>query len=294
MKLNGAPRVTHGRVNRYGDIHRHAACRRCERYWVFVQTAILAYCVCCGEGCREKQEEWSDNSTNAMSMVTHLLRCSVECIGKPLYTDSQWKQALRQCEKLDVQVLTITDMQERLRLANWIETSIYKEMESQTNNAATLEFYYSALKTIDSLVNVLWTSTGDTNLVLGVWERFHRKARAIASSCEEERKKLEPEYKRLNSNSQYFTYKLTKVSKSELTPRERDLLKEVWEKRQPTGERYHYLDNLVNGYRRILVDEKGWNLNNRELAARFKVLSPEERDGLAAYTIEKFIAQSMR
>ena len=259
---------------------------------VFVQATILAYCMCCGEGCCEKHEKWSDDSVVAMNMVTHLFRRSAECIGKPLYTDPQWKQALRQCEKLDEQVLAVPDMRERLRLANWIERSIYKDMESQTNNAATLEFYYSAIKTIDSLVNVLWISTGDTNLVLGVWERFHRKARTIASSCEEERKRLEPEYRRLSSNSQYFAYKLTKVSKRDLTPREREMFKEKQEKWWPTKERYRYLDYLVNGYRRILVDAKGENLNNRELVARFTQLSHEERDRLAAYTIEEYIARS--
>ena len=40
---------------------------------VFVQTTILAYCVCCGEGCSEKHEKWSDNSAAAMTMVTNLL-----------------------------------------------------------------------------------------------------------------------------------------------------------------------------------------------------------------------------
>ena len=50
----------------------------------FALVSVLAYCMCCGEGCREKQEEWSDDSTNAMSMVTNWLQCAADCTGKPL------------------------------------------------------------------------------------------------------------------------------------------------------------------------------------------------------------------
>ena len=263
----------------------------------FVQAAILAYCVCCGEGCREKREKWSDDSTYTMSMVTNWLQIAAECIGKPLCQDEEWRQTSRQCEKLDARILAITDMRERLRLAAWIERTVYKAMDSQTNDVATLEFCFAARRTIDSVVNVIWTSTGDTNLVLGVWERLHRKGRVVASYCEEDRKKLEPEYRRLSSNSQYFAYKLTKVSKRDLTLRERDLLKEVWEKLQPAEERYRNLDYLVKSYagNGVLIYHKGALLGNSyDIAVRFTQLSPEERDRLAAYTIEKYIAQSMR
>ena len=167
-------------------------------------------------------------------------------------------------------------------------------MDSQTNNVATLEFCFAARRTIDAVVYVLWTSTSDTNLVLGVWERLYRKGRAVASSCEEEWKKLEPEYRRLSSNSQYVAYKLTKVSMSELTPREKELFKEAQEKRFLTEERYRYVDNLVNGYRGQLVDFRGMFLGDGELYARFMQLSPEERDRVAAYTIENYIARHMR
>ena len=84
------------------------------------------------------------------------------------------------------------------------------------------------------------------------------------------------------------------MSKMDLTPRERELFKEVQEKRWPTEERYRYVDNLVNGYRGQLVDFRGMFLGEGELYARFTQLSTEERDRLAAYTIEKYIAQSMR
>ena len=263
----------------------------------FVQAAILAYCVCCGEGCSKKHEKWSVDSTNAMSMVTNWLECAADCSGKPLCWDEKWQLASRQCEKLDAQILAITDMRERLRLAAWIERTVYKAMESQTNNVATLEFCFSARRAIDSVINVLWTSTGDTNLVLGVWERLHRKGRVVASYCEEDRKKLEPEYGRLNSNSKYFDYKLSKVSMSELTPREREMFKEKQEKWWPTKERYRYLDDLVKSYagNGVLIYHKGAILGNSyDIAVRFTQLSPEERDRLAAYTIEEYIARHMR
>ena len=260
----------------------------------FAQAAILAYCAICGEGCSEKPEKWSDSSATAIAMVTNLLQSAAECVGKPIYTDPKWKQSLQQCKKLDDHMFAVADMRERLRLAAWLERSIYTYMESQTNNVATLEVYYSTLKTIDSLINVLWKTTDDTNLVLGVWESFHRKARAVASSCEEDWKKLEPEYKRLNRYSRHFDYRLSKVSKRELTPREKEMFKEVQEKLWPTRERYRYLDYLVNGYRRTLVDAKGWNMDNGELCARFTQLPSDERDRLAAYTIEEYIARHMR
>ena len=141
----------------------------------FALVSVLAYCMCWGEGCCEKREKWSDDSTYVMSMVTNWLQVAADCIGKPLCQDENWRQASQQCEKLDAWILAITDMRERLRLAAWIERTVYKVMESQTNNAATLEFCFTARRTIDSVVNVLWASTGDTNLVLGVWERLHRK-----------------------------------------------------------------------------------------------------------------------
>ena len=263
----------------------------------FVKALILVCCVCCGEGCSEKREMWSDNATNAMSMVTNWLQCAADCVGKPLCWDEKWQQASRQCKQLDDQILAVTDMKERLRLVAWLERTVYNAMESQTNNVATLEFCFSARRTIDSLVNVLWTSTGDTNLVLGIWERLHRKGRVVASYCEEDRKKLEPEYRRLNDNSQYFSYKLTKVSKLELTPRERELFKETQEKMEPTEERYRYLDDLVKSYagNGVLIYHKGARLDNSgDIAVRFTQLSPEERDRLAAYTIEEYIARHVR
>ena len=260
---------------------------------VFVQATILAYCMCCGEGCSEKNEKWSDNSVVAMTMVTNLLQSAVECVGKPICTDPKWKQLSRQCkQQLGTQMLTVTDMRERIRLAAWIERTLYMAMDSQTNIVATHEFLQSSVITIDSLAYVLWTSTSDKDLVWGVWERLYRKGRSVASSCEEEWKTLETEYRRLTNNSQYFAYKLTKVSKSELTPRERELFKEVQEKRQSTEERYRYVDNLVNGYRGQLVDFRGMFLDDGELHARFTQLSPEERDRVAAYTIEEYIARS--
>ena len=264
------------------------------RSLAFIHTAIFAYCMCGGTGCSDSNEKWSDNSASTMTTMTNLLQSAVECVGKPIYTDPKWRQLSHQCEKLDDQMLAITDVRERLRLAAWIERSVYKDMESQTNNAATLEFYYSALKTMDSLVNVLWKTTGDTNLVLGVWERFHRKGRAVASSCYEERKKLEPEYKRLKRNSRYIAHKMTQVKMSDLTSQELEMFKEEQEIRGPIEERYRYLDDLVNGYRGQLVDYKGCRLANGDLYARFKKLSSEERDRLAAYTIEEYITRSMR
>ncbi len=261
----------------------------------FVQAAILAYCVCCGEGCSEKLEKWSDNSAVAMAMVTNLLQSAVECVGKTICTDPKWIKSSRQCkQQLGAQMLTVTDMRERIRLAAWIERTLYMTMESQTNTVATHEFLQSSVITIDSLAYVLWTSTSDTNLVLGVWERLYRNGRAVASSCEEEWKTLEPEYRRLTKNSQYLSYRLAKVSKKELTPQEKEMFKEIQEKRDSTEERYRYVDNLVNGYRGQLVDFRGMFLGDGELYARFTQLSPKERDRVAAYTIEKYITQSMR
>ena len=254
----------------------------------------IVACICCGEGCCEKREMWSDNSTNAMNMVTNLLQSAAECVGKPMYTDPKWKQLSRQCEKLDAQMFAVTDMRERLRLVAWIERFVYKSMDSQTNNIATLEFWQSSVRTIDSLANVLWESTSDNDVVWGVWERFYRKGRIVSSSCEVEWKRLEPEYRRLTNNSQYFAYKLLKVSMLELTPREKELFKEVQEKRWPTEERYRYLGFLVGGYRGQLVDFRGMFLDSGELYARFTQLSPEERDRLAAYTIEEYIARHVR
>ena len=150
------------------------------------------------------------------------------------------------------------------------------------------------MTTIDSLAYVLCTSTSDTNLVLGLWERLSRNGRAVASSCEEEWKALEPEYRRLTNNSQYLSYRLAKVSKKELTPQEKEMFKEIQEKRGSTEERYRYVDNLVNGYRGQLVDFRGMFLGDGELYARFETLSPEERDRVAAYTIDKYITRFMR
>ena len=263
----------------------------------FALVSVLAYCVCCGEGCSEKHEKWSVDSTNAMSMVTNWLECAADCIGKPLCQDEKWRQASRQCEKLDAQMLAITDMRERLRLAAWIERTVYKAMDSQTNNVATLEFCFAARRTIDSVVNAIWTSTGDTNLVLGVWERLHRKGRVVASYCEEDRKKLEPEYKRLKRNTRYVAYRMTQVKMSDLTLQEKEMFKESQEKWRLTEERYDYLDKLVHCYipNGVLIYHKGARLGNTTaIATRFTQLSPEERDRVAAYTIEKYIAQSMR
>ena len=263
----------------------------------FALVSVLAYCMCCGEGCREKQEEWSDDSTNAMSMVTNWLQCAADCTGKPLCQDENWRQASQQCEKLDVRMLAITDMRERLRLAAWIERTVYKAMEFQTNNVATLEFCFSARRTIDSVVNVLWTSTGDTNLVLGVWERLHRKGRVVASCCDEEFKKLEPEYKRLKRNTRYIACRMTQVKMSDLTPQEKEMFKESREKWRLTEERYRYLDDLVKSYsgNGVLIYHKGAILGNSyDIAVRFTQLSPEERDRLAAYTIEEYIARHVR
>ena len=264
---------------------------------IMVSLFGIVACICCDEGCCEKREKWSDNATNAMSMVTNWLQCAADCVGKPLCWDEKWQLASRQCEKLDTRILAITDMRERLRLAAWIERTVYKAMESQTNNVATLEFCFSARRTIDSVVNAIWTSTGDTNLVLGIWERLHRKGRIVASYCEEDRKKVEPDYRRLSSNCQYFAYKLTKVSMRELTPREREMFKEKQEKWWPTKERYRYLDDLVKSYagNGVLIYHKGAILGNSyDIAVRFTQLSPEERDRLAAYTIEEYIARHMR
>ena len=72
------------------------------------------------------------------------------------------------------------------------------------------------------------------------------------------------------------------------------MFKEEQEIRGPIEERYRYLDDLVNGYRGQLVDYKGCRLANGDLYARFKKLSSEERDRLAAYTIEEYITRSMR
>ena len=95
----------------------------------FVQAAILAYCVCCGEGCSEKLEKWSDNSAVAMAMVTNLLQSAVECVGKTICTDPKWIKSSRQCkQQLGAQMLTVTDMRERIRLAAWIERTLYMAM----------------------------------------------------------------------------------------------------------------------------------------------------------------------
>ena len=75
------------------------------------------------------------------------------------------------------------------------------------------------------------------------------------------------------------------------------MFKEKQEKWWPTKERYRYLDDLVKSYagNGVLIYHKGAILGNSyDIAVRFTQLSPEERDRLAAYTIEEYIARHVR
>ena len=176
--------------------------------------AGLSCCMCIG-GCDNGSGEWSDSATKAIDMVTNLLQCAAACHGTPLYTDGKWRQASRQCkEQLDGQLFAVRDMQERMKLADWIERHVYAAMEGQTNDVATMEFCCAAANTIDSLAHVLWTSTGDANLIFGLWERFRRRGLVVADRCETERGKIEPEYRRLKRNTQYLSYRFALVKQS--------------------------------------------------------------------------------
>lgn len=166
-------------------------------------------------------------------------------------------------------VRTVSNIKVRLELCGWIEKRVFENPLWGSLSYGEANYFLCSAEMLDALSKVIWDTSHDEEMVLGLWKRQRQRYAEMRMACEGPLAKAKAEEQRLRLKGYRLSQRLMQVSLKDLTKDELALREEC--RRLPDLEKeIRCIETLMDWYGAWDVGEIGKQLLDGGLYFKFK------------------------